>query len=129
MKTDFLIIGGGVAGLAAANRLSEQGATVTLLEEGIYATHKMCGEFLSPESIPILEKWDIVPSMFIDSIQFILPKKHWTMKLPRRAASLSREELDASLARRASQKGASIVTGAKVEEIIKPKTLGEPYIV
>ncbi|MDP1679330.1 MAG: FAD-dependent oxidoreductase, partial [Candidatus Nitrotoga sp.] len=34
MNSDFLIIGGGVAGLSTAQRLLQQGALVTVLERG-----------------------------------------------------------------------------------------------
>lgn len=125
MKTDFLIIGGGVAGLAALNRLCEKGADVTLIEEGNYPSHKICGEFLSPEALPLLEEWQIVPKVYIDEILFVTGKNTFSMPLPQKAASIPRFILDASLAERARAKGACILTNAKVEHIEK----GRPHAV
>ncbi|MDB2613643.1 NAD(P)/FAD-dependent oxidoreductase [Chlamydiales bacterium] len=117
VKTDFLIIGGGVAGLSAANHLVDQGASVTLLDAGSYPSHKICGEFLSPEALPILEKWKITPARSIEKIKIITPKREWSNPLPKNAATLMRYTLDHALAKRAEKKGAIIQTSAFVETI------------
>lgn len=129
MKTNFLIIGGGVAGLSAANRLAEAGVAVTLLEAGSYPAQKICGEFLSPEALPILEKWEIPIASTITSMKMILPKKSWEMQLPTPAGTITRYALDAALARRAEQYGAQIKTSVKVEKIESPKERGGVYVV
>ena len=52
IKTDVLIVGGGMAGLSAAMRLMDSGKTVVLLERNIYggsSTGKSAG-FLTPDS-------------------------------------------------------------------------------
>jgi menaquinone-9 beta-reductase len=61
MKSDYVIIGGGVAGLACAARLSELGAECLVIESGDYPAHKVCGEFFSPESLDLLNGWGIHP--------------------------------------------------------------------
>lgn len=126
VKTDFLIIGGGVAGLSAANHLADRGRSVALLEQGSYPAHKICGEFLSPEAIPILDRWEIPVSDSISRIEIITPTKQWKMQLPVRAATATRYHLDAALAKRALQKGAEIVTGAHVTKIDLP-TADQPF--
>lgn len=125
VKCDFLILGGGVAGLSAANQLASHSADVVLLEEGGYPAHKICGEFLSPETLPLLEKWSIQPSASIEMIQVIRSKVSWQMELPQKAASIRRYTLDEALAKRAIQKGAKVIQKAKVINIAQPKN--EPY--
>lgn len=61
MKKRFVIIGGGIAGLCAAIRLSELGEEPLLVEGGSYPAHKICGEFLSPECLSFLHDWNIHP--------------------------------------------------------------------
>lgn len=53
---DVLIIGGGLAGLAAAIHLSKKKLQVTLIEKSSYPRHKVCGEYISNEILPYL-KW------------------------------------------------------------------------
>ena len=51
---DLAVIGGGPAGAAAAITSARQGHRVLLLERGKYPRHKVCGEFVSAESLGIL---------------------------------------------------------------------------
>jgi len=129
MQTDFLILGGGIAGLSAANQLADMGAQVVLLESGTYPSHKICGEFISPEAVPLLEKWEINLPIKINKLKLVTSQTEWCMDLPEIAASLSRYVLDEALAKRASKKGAVIQTGAKVERIEFPKSSDQSYTV
>jgi flavin-dependent dehydrogenase len=51
---DLVAIGGGPAGAAAAIVAARNGARVLLLERGRYPRHKVCGEFVSAESLELL---------------------------------------------------------------------------
>lgn len=51
---DLIIIGGGPAGTAAAITAAKAGARVLLFERGRYPRHKVCGEFVSGESLDLL---------------------------------------------------------------------------
>ncbi len=113
MNNTIVIIGGGVAGLCAAIELCRIGLNPILIESGTYPSHKVCGEFLSPESIAWLEELDIHPTK-IDEIHldFNLEKKAFS--LPMSAGSLSHYILDASLAEKARAMGTEVLTHVKV---------------
>lgn len=50
------VIGGGLAGLSLSILLAEQGWKVLLFEKNKYPFHKVCGEYISLESKPFLER-------------------------------------------------------------------------
>jgi flavin-dependent dehydrogenase len=51
---DLIIIGAGPAGASAAITAARDGARVLLLERGKFPRHKVCGEFVSAESLGLL---------------------------------------------------------------------------
>ena len=51
MTYDLIIVGGGPAGCAAAITAARLGAKVLLIERGHFPRHKVCGEFVSAESL------------------------------------------------------------------------------
>src|SRR5690606_16011759 len=53
---DCVIIGGGIAGLALAVYLAQGGARVAIIEKKHYPQHKVCGEYISTESLGFLER-------------------------------------------------------------------------
>jgi flavin-dependent dehydrogenase len=53
---DLAVVGGGPAGTSAAITAAQLGFRVLLLEAGIFPRHKVCGEFISAESIDILRR-------------------------------------------------------------------------
>jgi len=55
MSFDLAIIGGGPAGTAAAITAARSGGRVLLLERGSFPRHKVCGEFISPDGVVLLE--------------------------------------------------------------------------
>ena len=52
---DLIIVGAGPAGSACAITAARSGAKVLLLEKDRFPRHKVCGEFVSPESLRLLE--------------------------------------------------------------------------
>lgn len=114
---DFLIIGGGVAGLTAANRLTDLGENPLLIEASDYPSHKICGEFISPEGLPYLEDFDIIPEISINDLRAYSNSSSLNFKFPTPAGSMSRFVLDAKLAKRAEQNGATILTKTHVLEL------------
>ena len=56
MTYDLIVLGGGPAGCAAAITLARLGAKVLVLERGHFPRHKVCGEFVSAESLALLQQ-------------------------------------------------------------------------
>ncbi len=54
MTYDLIVVGAGPAGSAAAISAAKKGATVLLLERSRFPRHKVCGEFVSAESLDLL---------------------------------------------------------------------------
>jgi flavin-dependent dehydrogenase len=52
---DLVVAGGGPAGTSAAITAARLGARVLLLERGRFPRQKVCGEFVSPEALGLLE--------------------------------------------------------------------------
>ena len=65
MTHDALVIGGGPAGATVAWLLARSGWTVALLEKSVFPRRKVCGEFLSATSMPLLHNLGI-DSRFLD---------------------------------------------------------------
>lgn len=55
-RFDLAIVGGGPAGTAAAITAARQGASVAVLEAGEFPRQKVCGEFVSAESLHLLRE-------------------------------------------------------------------------
>src|SRR6266478_5118907 len=60
---DAIIIGGGPAGSSEENPLSGGGARVLVLEEKRMPRGKLCGEFITPECFPTLERLSVMHRM------------------------------------------------------------------
>lgn len=119
---DVAIIGGGLAGLAAAIQLSGKGHSVVLLEKEAYPFHKVCGEYIS------LESWDFLASLGLPLSSLLLPRintlcltapngKEFTTSLPLGGFGISRYLLDKSLAGIAVKNGVTLLQNTKVDEV------------
>jgi len=56
MTYDALVIGGGPSGATAALLLARAGWNVVLAEKTAYPRPKVCGEFISATSLPLLHR-------------------------------------------------------------------------
>ncbi len=103
MTYDLIVVGGGPAGTSAAITAARTGARVLLLEAGKYPRHKVCGEFISPESLDLLQSLVGADSdllrrapriqhsrVYIDDVELSFP-------VDPAAISLPRYDLDAAL--------------------------------
>jgi menaquinone-9 beta-reductase len=121
---DAVIVGAGIAGCAAAAALARRGHAVLMLEADRYPVHKMCGEFLSPESSRLLRDLGIdgeveasgaVP---IREVAITAPSgATWRAPLPRPGIGVSRWTLDPLLFGAATAAGAEGLQGAKVSAV------------
>jgi menaquinone-9 beta-reductase len=60
---DVIVVGGGPAGSSAAITLASRGARVLVLEEKRMPRGKLCGEFITPECFPTLERLGVIERM------------------------------------------------------------------
>src|SRR5712692_9092780 len=100
MLYDLIIIGGGPAGTSAAISAARRGASVLLLERGRFPRHKVCGEFVSAESLQILrallaENDSILHSCVpVSKARVFLDDQVITAPIQPPAVSLTRFDLD-----------------------------------
>jgi len=114
IKTDVLIIGGGLAGLTAALHLQKAGIDVLLIEKNTYPNHKVCGEYISNEVLPYLKWLDADPEMLVPSkidklVLSIVSGKSITTELPLGGFGVSRYTLDNFLYQKFKHKGGRIL--------------------
>ena len=118
---DVLILGGGLAGGAAALALAQAGRRVTLLERATGPHHKVCGEFLSPEGAAVLERLGLAPAALgaapIARVRLAAGRWEAAAALPFTAWGLSRRVLDAALLEAAADAGAWIRRGMAVRTL------------
>ncbi|MBI1183455.1 NAD(P)-binding protein [bacterium] len=119
---DTGIIGGGLAGLAAAIILSQKGKSVVLFEKNHYPFHKVCGEYLSNESKPFLQQIGL-PLREIEPAeinQFLLHHhsgRQLQVKLQQGGMGISRYWLDDKMADLALAHGTVLLQGEKVHDV------------
>ncbi|WP_263356188.1 NAD(P)/FAD-dependent oxidoreductase [Acidicapsa ligni] len=118
---DALIVGGGPAGCTLAIALARAGRHAVLIEKSKSAQHKVCGEFLSPESLPYLRRIGIHPeelgAQTIHSMRVAGRDVITEVELPSPALSLTRRTLDESLLLSAQHAGVSLLRGYTVEHL------------
>jgi len=121
VQDEVLILGGGVAGCAAAIALSRKGRHVTLIEREPTPRHKVCGEFLSGEALEDLQLLGIdVASLGvtpIDHVRLAAAKRASQARLPFPAASLTRKALDTALIAEAIAAGVRLEQGRSVQAL------------
>jgi flavin-dependent dehydrogenase len=121
---DLIVIGGGPAGAAAAITASRNGARVLMLERGRFPRHKVCGEFVSAESLDLLhDLLDARHAVLISEAASIPQARIFldgrTIQTPvvPAAASIARLDLDAALWESAGQSGVETRPQTAVQSI------------
>ncbi len=126
---ELTVIGGGPSGCAAALAVLAEGAPVTVFEKSRAPRHKVCGEFLSPEILPILDSLDLTAAFFaarpvrLTHAVLHLGRTAKQFRLPEPAYSLSRLRLDQLMLEAASLRGAQVRT-----ERLRPETTTQPTV-
>lgn len=119
--SEFLTVGGGLAGAAFALELARNGRDVVILESTRGPHHKVCGEFLSNEAQRILTyltlDMDAMGASSIATLRLVSGEAEATVPLPFAAAGLSRYRLDAELLKAAAHAGATVEYGASVTRL------------
>lgn len=127
MLYDLIVIGGGPAGASAAIFAARQGARVLLLERGRFPRHKVCGEFVSAESLGVLK--DLLDPQHAALIQdagrirrarIFLDGHTLRAAVNPPAASIARFDLDAALWRSAESAGVDARQQVPVRSITGP---------
>ncbi len=121
-KCDAISIGGGPAGCAFAIELARKGMSVLLIEKSNGPHHKVCGDFLSQDTISFLRslEFDVFAAGAVPTRDLRIIKKNRSAaaRLPFPAAALSRRILDEALIAIAGSSGVRIVRGEMAREIV-----------
>ena len=121
MSADVVIVGGGLAGSAAAIVLANAGRDVVLLERESQPQHKVCGEFLSQEALTYLRSLGVdvasLGGVPIRSVRLAGRASQSEAGLPFAAMSLTRRRLDEELLLLAARAGAKVLRGCRVNGI------------
>lgn len=127
MIEECVIIGGGVAGLSAANHLADAGLSPLIIEANGYPAHRICGEFVSHECLPILRRWSIPLSSPLTHCRFLRENHQIEFPFPIHPRSCSRLTFDALLFERAKCNGVRALTNTKVISLHVPEKSSDPY--
>lgn len=125
----YLIIGGSIAGLSAAIRLSELDEKVVLLDAGKIPSNKVCGEFISPECHEILKRWSINIPISIPVMNMFSKNKRFKYNLPIAAKAIKRLDLEQKLLDKAVAMGVEVLLNKPVDDILYSKNKDDCFTV
>ena len=121
---DLIVIGGGPAGASAAITAAREGWSVLLIERGRIPRHKVCGEFVSAESLELL-RWllgsagDALTQNAIQLTQtrLFLDGRVLCVPVNPPSASIARYDLDFALWNAAGEAGATTLSEVTVQAV------------
>lgn len=131
-KVEFVVVGAGVAGLATAMVLAEAGAEVLVVERGDYPGSKnVTGGrlYLGPVRPYLPDLWDSAPlerRVVKERLAMMAPESSITVELnserfrtpPYPSYTLLRATFDRWLADQAAERGALVVSGYRVDDLV-----------
>jgi flavin-dependent dehydrogenase len=121
---DLIVIGGGPAGTSAAITAARDGWRVLLVERGRFPRHKVCGEFVSAESLELLT-WLLGDSghsllqgsLRLEESRIFLDGRSIRVPVKPAAASIARYDLDLALWNAAEKAGVTALQETAVHHI------------
>ncbi len=119
MNYDAIVIGAGPAGSSAALALARRGRTVAIVEKSAFPRHKVCGEFMSPTNLALLDDFGVGPAWRANAgpevrrVGFFAGRKKVASPMPQPLAggygrALGRDLLDGLLLEAARDAGAEV---------------------
>ncbi|MBA2934331.1 NAD(P)-binding protein [Sphingomonas sp. CGMCC 1.13654] len=119
--SEIAIVGGGLAGGAAATLLARESRRVILLERDAEPAHRICGEFISGDAAAMLDRLGLdlerLGATRMDRMRIVSETRTITAPLPFAAFGLTRKRLDSALLDLAAAAGARIERGVAARKI------------
>jgi len=117
-----IVAGGGLSGLITAIQLSRAGIYCTLIEKNTYPFHRVCGEYISNETVPFLKSLGIYPEQFSPPVlsHFQLSSvngKSANLQLDLGGFGISRYQFDHFLFEKAKASGVNPILGTEISSI------------
>jgi flavin-dependent dehydrogenase len=117
-----IVIGGGLAGLISAIQLAKAGIEITLIERRKYPLHRVCGEYISNETVPFLKANDLYPELLNPSHLNCLELtsvngRSVKLQLDLGGFGISRYGYDHFLFEKAKEAGVSFYLNTEVEQV------------
>jgi flavin-dependent dehydrogenase len=121
LEKKVIIIGGGLSGLITSIELARYGIHCTVIEKNKYPFHRVCGEYVSNETLPFLKKHNLLPDIPLPQIsKFNLSSvsgKSANLNLDLGGFGISRYCFDNFLFENAKSYGVNFLLGTSAEEI------------
>ncbi|MBX2874920.1 MAG: NAD(P)/FAD-dependent oxidoreductase [Saprospiraceae bacterium] len=122
LDAEVMVVGGGLAGLIGSIQLAQAGLTVILFEKTVFPKHKVCGEYISNEVRPILEKIGLYPNQVtpikIDELLLSAPSGNsLRTQLPLGGFGISRYAIDLALYELAIESGVKVYTQTSINAV------------
>lgn len=136
-KFDCIVVGGGPAGSAMAWALASKGVSVAVIERAVFPREKVCGDFVEPAGLRILEKMGCSEELGLSQRLPIthnrvyfgprmpyrgeIPYYDGAHGMPPHGYIIPRDQLDTVNLANAEKYGAKVFRGATVRDVRREK--------